>query len=89
MKTLNKPIEMISLCAIDGTLRPLRFRYVDERRQACTIRIKEILSSKESYLAGIPSLIYLCRAMLDGQDRLFELRYAIHTHTWILHRIMQ
>lgn len=89
METLNKPIEMISFCAIDGALRPLRFRYADERCQARTIRIREILSTKESHLAGLPNMIYLCRAMLDGRDHLFELRYAVLTHTWILHRIMQ
>ena len=89
MEIVNKPVEMISFCAIDGALRPLRFRYEDERRQARTVRIREILSIKQSTLLGIPNIIYLCRAMLDGRDHLFELRYAIHTHTWVLHRVMQ
>lgn len=88
MEILNKPIEMISFCGTDGALRPIRFRYEDEGHHPRIVRIREILSTKESQQLGIQSFLYLCRAMMAGRDQLFELRYTVKSHSWVLYRVM-
>ncbi|MCR4963239.1 MAG: hypothetical protein K6B40_05095 [Firmicutes bacterium] len=85
---LNQPVQMLSLHDVDGRLQPLRFRYEDERHVLHTVSIQEILSAKEIYYAGIQGLQYLCRADISHRERLFELRYLIKSHRWILSRMI-
>ena len=88
MKTLNLPVEMISICSVDGQLRPLRFRFEDESHRIFTIKIAEILVSRELNYAGCQNYQYTCRAELDDKARLFDLRYAVKAHKWTLFRTM-
>ena len=88
MEIVNKPIEMISFCGTNGDLRPLRFRYEDEAHHPRIVRVREIISSRESQLLGLTSFLYLCRAMVSGKDQLFELRYTVKNHNWVLYRVM-
>ena len=88
MEIINRPIEMISFCAANGELKPLRFRYEGYGHHTRIVRVREILSAKESALVGIQSFLYLCRAMVDGRDQLFELRYMVKDHSWVLYRML-
>jgi len=88
MQPLNLPIEMISFCSIDGRLRPLRFRFEDSEHQLHTIHILEILSEKELIYVGRPGRQYLCRATVGHQEKVFELRYAVKDHRWLLFRML-
>ena len=38
----NVQIEMISVCGVDGSLTPLRFRLEDEEHQLCTVAIRQV-----------------------------------------------
>ena len=67
----NIQIEMISVCGVDGSLTPLRFRLENEEHQLCTDAIQ-----------------YLCKAEVQGREKLFELRYAIRSHSWCLFRVV-
>lgn len=88
MEILNKPIEMIALCGLNGELRPLRFRYEDVGHHPQVVHIREIISTKESLQVGIQSFYYLCRATLQEKEQLFELRYTVKNHSWTLHRVV-
>ncbi|MDO4732324.1 MAG: hypothetical protein Q4B50_02240 [Bacillota bacterium] len=88
MEILNKPIEMISICSVNGDLRPIRFRFEDESHHPRIVRIQEILSTKESLQLGIQSFLYLCHAVTGERDLLFELRYIVKSHSWVLYRII-
>ncbi len=85
---MNQPIEMISFCTVNGELRPLRFRYEDETHRLHTVKIAEILVSKEIYYVGLQSYLFVCRAISDGQEKLFELRYNVKGHCWSLFRMI-
>ncbi len=88
MEILNKPIEMISFCGTDGDLRPLRFRYEDDAHHTRVVRIGEILSTKLSTQVGLESYLFLCRAFMEGREQMFELRYGVKAHHWVLYRVL-
>ena len=89
MSALNLPVEMISLCDDQGQLKPLRFRYKDERQQPHVVHVDQVLESKELNFVGVQVYQYLCRACLaGGKEILFELRYTVKNHCWVLFRVI-
>ena len=84
----NLPIQLLAVCDADGQIRPLRFRLEDEEHQLQTVAIHQVISVREVQYVGIGALIFLCRARLGRRDRLFELRYTISTHRWVLMRFL-
>ena len=82
----NQPVDVISMCSADGEIRPLRLRMEDENHQLLRIDIDEIISMKPIQFVGIEAQIFLCRAMVQGKEWMFELKYTIRTHTWSLQR---
>ena len=82
----NTPVDVISVCSADGTIKPLRLRMEDEAHQLLRIDIEEVISTKEIQYVGIEAQIFLCRATVEGKKWLFELKYTIRTHKWCLLR---
>ena len=76
------PVDVLSVCSAAGDIRPLRLRLEDEQHQLLRIDIDEIISMKPVQFVGIEAQIFLCRAMVEGKQWLFELKYTIRTHTW-------
>ncbi len=83
---MNRQLELLSVCASDGTLTPLRFRMEDDAHCLQTVVITKVISYKSIQYAGIDAIQYLCKAHLSGKERLFELRYFVKTHSWSLFR---
>ena len=73
----NVQIEMISVCGVDGNLTQLQ-----------TVAIRQVVCSQRIQYAGVDALQYLCKAEVQGREKLFELRYAIRTHRWSLFRVV-
>lgn len=88
MAPLNIPIQMISVCDVDGELRPLRFRFEDAEHRLRVVKVAEILVSKELNYVGVQCFQYLCRAVSNERELLFELRYAVRAHQWTLYRLI-
>lgn len=88
MEALNRPVEMISVSSLDGELRPLRFRFEDEKHQLHVIKVREIVNAKEINYVGMQCFQYLCKAVSDERELLFELRYIVKKHQWTLHRMI-
>ena len=82
----NQPVDVISMCSVDGEIRPLRLRMEDEEHQLLRVDIDEIISMKPIQYVGIEAQIFLCKAMVKGKEWLFELKYTIRTHNWCIHR---
>lgn len=80
------PVDVICLCAADGTLRPLRLQLEDGQHNLRRVDIQEIVSVKPVQYVGIEAQIFLCRAFREGREQLFELRYLIRSHAWQLIR---
>ena len=76
----NTPIEMISFCQGDGRLRPLRFRLAD----GTVVRVSRVDETRRLESAGVTALLYFCRALIDGREQRFQLRYLVKSHRWVL-----
>ena len=87
-EALNQPIQMISVCDIDGEIRPLRFRFEDQTHHIITVTIQEVMVVKEINYVGIQSYLYICKAVIGSMLQLFELRYTIKSHRWVLFRMI-
>ena len=86
MGQIVRPVDVIAMHSAGGEIRPLRFRMEGENHQLLRVDILEIVSSKQIQHVGIEAQLFLCRAIVDGKDALFELRYTIRTHNWCLMR---
>ena len=82
----NCPVDVISVCSADGSIRPLRLQLEDEERQLLRINVQEILSVREIEHVGVEASIFLCRARVHDRDWKFELKYTFRTHSWCLLR---
>ena len=82
----NTPVDVISVCSADGSIKPLRIRTEDEDHQLLRIDIEEVISCKEIQYVGIEAHVFLCRATIRGKESVFELKYTIRTHSWLLMR---
>ena len=80
------PVDVISMCSVDGNIRPLRFRMENEAHQLVRVDIDEVISVKQVQYVGIEAYVFLCRATMQQKQWLFELKYTIRTHVWCLHR---
>ena len=83
---LNRPVDVISVCNADGTIKPLRFRFEDESNQLLRVDIEEVVSAREVQFVGVEATIFLCRATVGSQPWMFELKYTFRTHCWCIHR---
>jgi len=86
MGELNTPIDVISVCEASGELRPLRFRMEGEDHKLLRIDIDRVISTRKIQYVGIEAHIFLCRAVVEGKEWLFELKYTIRSHCWTLFR---
>ena len=82
----NSPVDVISVCSADGSIKPLRLRMEDEEHQLLRIDIEEVISCKEIQYVGIEAHVFLCRATVRGKECVFELKYTIRSHSWCLLR---
>lgn len=78
----NLPVDVISVCNADGSIKPLRLRLEDEEHQLLRIDIDEVISVKEIQYVGIEAHVFLCRAVVRGKEWVFELKYTIRSHSW-------
>lgn len=82
----NTPIDVISVCSAGGEIRPLRLRLEREDHKLLRIDIDQVLSARQIQYVGIEAHIFLCKAMVDGAEWLFELKYTVRSHCWHLMR---
>ncbi|EKQ52691.1 hypothetical protein [Clostridium sp. Maddingley MBC34-26] len=86
MKVVAKKVEMIAHFKEDGKIKPLRFK-IEEENKCEVIRIQKIISIDLEKLCGNKMLIYTCTAIINNQEKIFELKYDLEGCKWILFKI--
>lgn len=84
MDEVNTPIDCISVTSAAGEITPLRFRLEREDRERLRVNIDQVLDRRRIPYVGIEAQIFLCRANVEGREQVFELKYAIRSHSWFL-----
>lgn len=80
----NLPVDVISVCCADGSIKPLRLQLEDEEHQLLRVNIQEVVSIKDIQHVGVEAHIFLCRARVHDRDWTFQLKYTFRSHTWQL-----
>ncbi len=87
MKVVARPIDVVSWTDTTGTVHPIRFRYMEKDESYKVIKINRIIQKNLEKLCGNPMIIYRCSSVIDGAERLFELKYEVNSCKWILFKI--
>jgi hypothetical protein len=86
MKVYMKPIEMIAWFTKDGKPHPIRYKF-ENGGEADIIAIGKIVTMEEEKLAGNRMLVFKCESIIDGVERIFELKYELSTCKWFLYKM--
>ena len=82
-----RPIEMIAWFNEDNYPIPLRYRFRSEDKTNIVIKVDRILFREEEKLAGNRMILYRCESIINGVQRIFELKYEISTCKWYLYKM--
>lgn len=80
------PLQVIVHCEAGGDLRPLRFRYEDERHMVHTVQVDNITDTRKTNFVGIDAIHFICKGEEQGKEHMYELKYTISSHKWVLFR---
>ncbi|MDK2799996.1 MAG: hypothetical protein PWQ70_1615 [Clostridiales bacterium] len=87
MKVLMKPIEMIAWFTKDGIPSPIKYKLSTEDETNIIIKIDRIITKTEEQLAGNRMFIFRCQSIIDGIEKIYEIKYEINTCKWFLYKM--
>lgn len=87
MKVIAKPIQMLAWFNEDGQPNPIRFRITNEDESFTVIKVDKVLFKDIEKLAGNNMLIFRCQSLINGMEKIFELKYELRTCKWMLFKI--
>lgn len=86
MKVVSKPIEVVAYFNKDGKINPIKFRVIEDDK-CQVIKIGKIISTDLEKLCGNKMWVFTCTAIIDGIEKIFEIKYDIENCKWILFKI--
>lgn len=87
MKVIKKPIEMVAWFTQEGVPNPIKFRIEDSDESWKIIKIHNIIKRDMEKLAGNKMFIFTCQSVINGSEKLYEIKYELDTCKWILFKI--
>lgn len=87
MKVVARPIEMVAWFTADGIPHPVRFRIKNTDESFSTIKVDKILFNQSEKLAGNHMIVFRCKSIISGEEKIFEIKYELATCKWILYKI--
>lgn len=85
MKVVAKEIEVICWFSKEG-VTPLKFRY-QEQDNYKVIKVDKVISMDKEKLCGNIALIFNCQSIIDGVEKLYQLKYIVQDMKWLLFKI--
>jgi hypothetical protein len=83
---INRSIEMIAHNKPDGSIRPLRFRMMEED-ELQVIKVNKVFTSRVEKIDGKLTYVFNCMVSPRGLNHMCEIRYDLATTKWILHKM--
>jgi hypothetical protein len=87
MKIVVKPIEVVSWTDIKGNMNPVRFKITKEDESSSVVRIDKVICVDKEKLAGNNMLVFKCQSVINGADKLYEIKYELSSCRWVLYKI--
>lgn len=78
---------MIAWFGNEGRVNPVKFRIKDEEENLKVIKINKILKVEKEKIAGNIMHKFTCMGVINGIEKLFEVKYEINTCKWTLFKI--
>jgi hypothetical protein len=77
MKIVAKSIEVVSWTDKIGNIHPVRFKITNEDESISVIKINKVITIDKEKLAGNFMLVYKCQSVINGAEKLFEIKYEL------------
>lgn len=87
MKTLARPIQMISWTEENGRIHPLRFKIEGTDGDRHVYKIEKIYTSDLEKIAGNKVYKFTCEININGINKICELRYDLESCRWNLFKL--
>ena len=84
MKVIAKPIEVVSWTDTKGNINPVRFKIVNDDESNTVVKIDKVITVDKEKLAGNNMLVFKCQSVVNGADKLYEIKYELSSCRWIL-----
>ena len=84
MKVIAKPVDVVAWFENKGMINPIKFRIKCEDDSYKVIKIDKVLLRDKERIAGNIMQIFRCSSVIDGVNKIYELKYEINTSKWIL-----
>ena len=87
MRIVARPVDVIAGFIGEKRPVPYRFRFQEESGERIEVKVEKIICAEESRKAGIDALIYTCQSELNGEARIYQLKYIVGQCRWQLYKI--
>jgi hypothetical protein len=87
MRTLAKPIEVLTATDLLGNMSPLRFKAKTLNNEVIVIKVDKVESSELEKFSGNIMMLYKCRGIVNDKSRAFELKFEFKSCKWMLWRM--
>lgn len=87
MKVVAKSIEMVAWFDKEGIPHPVRFRITNKDESCSVIKIDTVVTREKERLAGNEMFIFNCKSLINGTERMLQIKYELCSCKWILFKI--
>lgn len=87
MKIVAKPIDVIATFSGQKKPMPYKFKFYQTSGEKIEVLVDRVQCVEESRLAGIEALIYTCQSVLNGEQKIYQLKYIIRQYRWELYKM--
>ena len=87
MKVVAKPISMVAWFDAKGMPHPVRFKIEDEESEDVVIKIGRVVTQDREKFCGNHMLIFNCQSVINGAEKMYQIKYELGTCKWILFKI--
>ncbi len=87
MKIIGDGIDAIVKFKGKNKPEPIKFSIADSDGAGRVIKVDKVICVEEDNSAGIKSYVYRCQSQIEGELKLYELKYYIQDCRWVLYKI--
>lgn len=87
MKVIAKPVDVVAWFENKGIINPIKFRMTCDDDSYKVIKIDKVLLRDKEKITGNIIQIFRCSSVINGVNKIYELKYEINTSKWMLFKI--